>query len=62
MNTNTLLKFALAGLLAGAATDISAFRTWKSVDEALAYNWKIALWRWFQGAVVGLMIGLGVIQ
>lgn len=50
---------ALQGLLAAAATDFGAFRLWKSFDEALNYNWGLALWRWFQGAVIGVATGLG---
>lgn len=44
---------ALTGLLAAAAIDYRAFKSWKSWDEAHAYQWSVALWRWTQGAIVG---------
>ena len=42
---------AMAGLTAAAVVDFGAFRSFKSLDDALAYDWKLAAWRWFQGAV-----------
>jgi len=61
---NTYVSMMIAGALAGAATDISAFRSWKSFEEARAYDWRIASWRWFQGAGMGLIAaaGLGAMQ
>ena len=55
---------ALAGLLAAALVDFGAFRTWKSLDDFRTYNWGLAAWRWFQGAVTGLITaaGIGVTQ
>lgn len=56
---NPLVRGALTGLLAAAVVDFAAFRSWKSVNDALAYDWKVAAWRWFQGAVSGLLAALG---
>jgi hypothetical protein len=55
-----LVKGAIAGFLAAAAIDFQAFRTWKSFDDAHAYNWRLAAWRWLQGAVTGALVALGL--
>lgn len=55
MNWNKLLTAAIAGAVAAAATDIAAFRSWKSFDDAVRYDWGLAAWRWFQGAIVGVL-------
>lgn len=47
------LMGALTGWAVAAKTDYAAFVGWKSIQDALAYDWKVALWRWFQGAVIG---------
>jgi len=57
---NKYVAGALAGLIAAAVVDINAFRTWKSVNEALDYDWGIALWRWGQGALSGLIMAAGL--
>lgn len=51
---------ALKGALVAAAVDFGAFKKWKSFDDALAYDWRLAAWRWFQGAVIGLVAGFGL--
>jgi hypothetical protein len=58
--SNVYVRAALAGALAAAAVDIAAFKSWQSADDALSYNWGVALFRWAQGAVVGLMSAVGV--
>ncbi len=50
---------ALKGALVAAAVDFGAFKKWKSFDDALKYEWGLAIWRWFQGAVVGVAVGAG---
>ena len=51
---------AVIGGIAGAARqDWEAFQTWQSESEAKAYDWKLARWRWFKGALTGLVFGLG---
>lgn len=57
---NKYVAGALAGFIAAAVVDINAFRTWKSVDEALAYNWRVASWRWLQGAISGVLMAAGI--
>jgi len=57
---NVYVAGALSGLLAAAVVDIGAFRAWKNVNEAMAYDWKTAAWRWFQGAVSGALMAAGV--
>lgn len=61
---NPYVRAALTGVLAAAAVDIAAFRSWKSIDDALSYSWNLALWRWGQGAIVGLIsaVGLGAVS
>lgn len=44
---------ALTGALGAARVDYQAFQAFKTPGEALAYDWRIAIWRWFQGAVIG---------
>ena len=53
-------KGAGVGVLVAARTDYHAFRAWKTWEEAAAYNWKVAGWRWFQGAVIGALTTLGL--
>ena len=50
----------LTGALGAAAADFAAFRTWKTWHEAIVYSWGTASFRWFQGAVVGLVSSLGL--
>lgn len=44
---------AVSGLVSAAVVDFAAFRSWKSAKEAAAYEWSVAVWRWFQGFVGG---------
>lgn len=57
---NKYIAGALAGLVAAALVDFNAFRTWKSIDEATNYAWKVAFWRWFQGALSGALMAAGI--
>ena len=50
---------AVAGIGAAALVDYAAFRSWKSYQDALQYDWGVALWRWFQGGVGGALTALG---
>lgn len=54
-----IVRGAVAGVASAAVVDVGAFRSWKSAQEALEYQWGIAAWRWFQGAVVGAITGAG---
>lgn len=58
--SNKYVAGALAGLIAAALVDFNAFRTWKSLDDAMAYDWKLASWRWAQGAVSGALVAAGI--
>lgn len=44
---------AVAGLVSAAVVDFAAFRSWKSMEEAAAYAWGVAAWRWAQGFIGG---------
>jgi hypothetical protein len=50
---------AIAGAGGAALADYAAFRNWKSFDDALTYDWYVALFRWVQGAVGGALFALG---
>lgn len=52
MLTNILLG-ALVGWGVAARVDYLAFASWKNHNEALSYDWALAVWRWVQGAVIG---------
>jgi hypothetical protein len=62
MKQNIILAGALSGLISAAKLDFDAFRRWKSFDEALSYNWGIALWRWLQGGIIGAVTGAGLFE
>lgn len=55
-----LVQSAIAGIVTAAAVDIAAFRSWQSWNDAANYSWSVAAFRWFQGAVLGLLTGLGL--
>lgn len=55
-----LVQAVVTGVLSAAVVDFAAFRSWKSWQDAASYSWGTAAWRWFQGAVVGLLVGLGI--
>lgn len=55
-----IVRGALAGAAGAALGDYRNFRSWKSVDDAMTYEWKTAAWRWFQGAVGGAMAAAGL--
>ena len=55
-----LVQGALTGVLAAAAVDVQAFRAWRSLDDAVAYDWRLAAFRWSQGAVLGVLSALGL--
>lgn len=50
---------AVTGLITAAGIDLHAFLSWKKVQDAVAYDWGVALWRWFQGAVSGAIVAAG---
>jgi methyl coenzyme M reductase beta subunit len=58
--TNKYVAGAIAGLVAAAIIDIQAFRAWQSVQDAIAYDWRLAAWRWLQGAVSGALMAAGL--
>lgn len=55
-----VVRGALTGWASAAAIDFAAFKKWESVEEAARYGWRLAAWRWFQGAVVGAVAALGI--
>lgn len=57
---NRIFQGALSGALAAAVVDFAAFRSWKNMSEAYAYDWPTAFWRWFQGAVAGAVTAAGL--
>lgn len=57
---NPLVRGAITGWVVASAADIVAFRSWKSYDEAMKYDYKIMAWRWGQGIVGGVLTALGL--
>jgi len=55
-----IVQGAIAGLLTAAAVDIQAFRAWTSYEEARRYNYKLAIFRWAQGAFLGAVTAAGI--
>ena len=58
--TSPIVRGALSGFVTAVAIDIAAFRKWQSYTEARAYDWRLAAWRWVQGAVYGGLTAAGV--
>ena len=56
---NSIFRGALTGAGAAAFVDVRAFLAWKSVHDAVVYNWSTAVLRWAQGAVTGALAGAG---
>lgn len=50
---------AVTGVVSAAAVDYVAFRQWKSFHDLYDYQWGVALFRWFQGFVIGGLTGIG---
>lgn len=50
---NVYVHGAIGGILIAARVDYMAFKAMQDPTAALAYDWKIAAWRWFQGGVIG---------
>jgi len=51
---------AVSGFVSAFATDLSAFRAWKTWQDAATYDWPTAAFRWVQGAVFGVLAAFGV--
>jgi len=58
--SNPIVQGAIAGAIAAASVDLSAFRAWKRWNDILSYDWRVATFRWFQGAVLGALGVAGV--
>ena len=56
---HNILMGVASGVTSAALGDFAAFKSWKSFDDARTYSWSLAIWRWFQGAIVGGLTGLG---
>lgn len=54
---------AFSGFIAAARVDYLAFKSWRDdpnfIDRVVAYQWKVACWRWAEGAVSGAVSGVG---
>lgn len=51
---------AITGAVSAAAIDLAAFRKWSSWHDATTYQWGLASWRWFQGALYGGLTAAGL--
>lgn len=56
---NPLTKAVITGLMTAAGVDLHSFFKFKDGNEFIHYNWGTALFHWAQGAVSGLLVGLG---
>ena len=54
-----LVKGAITGFITAAGVDYAAFRSWKSYNDLLQYDWPTAFWRWGQGLISGLVVAAG---
>ena len=50
-----LFRGVLTGVLAAAAVDFAAFRSWKGWNDATSYAWGVATFRWTVGGLIGLL-------
>lgn len=50
---------AIGGVLSAARVDYAAFRSWDEWTDVVSYSWRLASWRWFQGALIGALGVLG---
>lgn len=57
---NHIVQGAINGVVAAAVVDLTAFRSWKSFEDAATYSWGTAAFRWFQGAIVGAVTAAGL--
>ena len=57
---HSVVRGALTGIVAAAAVDYAAFRSWKSFADARGYSWSVAAFRWVQGAITGALAALGL--
>lgn len=57
---NPFIHGALIGWGTAARQDYKAFKSWKSVQDAMKYDWSIAIWNWVEGAITGAAIGGGL--
>lgn len=53
-----LLLGAVSGLVPAVKSDYEVFTTWRDFHQAATYDWGVASWRWFQGAIMGAVSGL----
>jgi hypothetical protein len=54
------IRGALTSIAPVLLADLHSFTTWKNLDDAAKFDWKIAALRLTQGAVAGALAGLGL--
>lgn len=54
------VKGAGVGIGGALLFDLGAFKSWKTWDDFASYDYALATFRAFQGAVLGALAGLGV--
>lgn len=50
----------ITGVATAAIVDLHAFTSFKDWRDLRTYNWSVASFRWFMGAVTGGAAGLGL--
>lgn len=54
--TDPIVSGAVIALLTAFAVDLHAWKSWGDV----AFNWKIASFRWVSAAIFGALVGAGI--
>lgn len=52
---NPFFLTIVSTVITAMRVDYEAFKGWKDFHSATEYNWPLAIWRWFQAFVIGLI-------
>ena len=56
---NPYVQAAFIGFVTAALVDYQVARSWMAFQEFTHFNWGVALGRWVQGTIVGLVLAFG---
>lgn len=59
MNWKEITVSAVLGLIGAASADLSSYRKTLQSDPDAKFDWKLAAWRWVQGAATTAFLGGG---
>lgn len=57
MNYKAILAAAFGGFLTAFTQDLAEFNRWQSIDDAIKFNWKVAIFKYVKGAILGAIAG-----